>query len=221
MLCRPNVTRVLGLALFTAAAALFAGCASDHGQGQKVVEGFQQTQSDLNNAQQQVDSTLAALNVVQNAKGVENLNAAFNSYREQVQKLEKDGSAAKERARNMREQVNQNIWTWQKDMESVSDPTVKASLEARKEAVKTNFAQAQMYADDVRAAYEPFLQENKDIVKALSMSLSPGALPGLAPAMDKTRADGQALKQKIAAMQKALNNIEHGEAPIGKSPSAA
>ncbi len=50
---------------------------------------------------------------------------------------------------------------------------------------------------------------------ALSIDLSPAARSSLAKSMDKTAADGKTLKQKITAMQKALDNIAEGRSPIG------
>ena len=103
---------------------------------------------------------------------------------------------------------------WQKEMENVQDPQMKSTLEARREAVKTNYKLVRMYADDARKAYEPFLKGNQQLVQALSIDLSPPGVSSLAPSMDKVLADGQMLKQKIEALQRALSNIGHGVSPL-------
>jgi len=74
----------------------------------------------------------------------------------------------------------------------------------------------QMYADDARKAYEPYLRRSKEIVQALTIDLSPAAVKSLAPAIDSVMADGDALRLKLAAMQHALNNIANGVSPIGE-----
>jgi hypothetical protein len=115
----------------------------------------------------------------------------------------------------MQENMDMNIKSWQKEMETIEDPTVKASVESRRDAVRSNYELVKMYASEARHAYEPFLQGNRDIVKALSIDLSPAARSSLGKSMDKTAADGKTLKQKITAMQKALDNIAQGRSPIG------
>src|SRR5688572_3854975 len=120
----------------------------------------------------------------------------------------------------MKEDVDTYVMTWQKEVEAIKDPTIKASVESRRDAVRSNFSLLRMYADDARKAYQPFLSDNKDLVQALSIDVSPAALRGLEPSIDRTVGNGQALKQRIAAFQHALVNIEHGMSPIGDTSAA-
>jgi hypothetical protein len=53
------------------------------------------------------------------------------------------------------------------------------------------------------------------MVRALSIDLSPAALSGLGESIDRLTADGQMLKQRIAAMQHAMNNMANGVSAIG------
>jgi hypothetical protein len=195
-----------------AAAALAGGCSSSSG-GQKTFEGFTKTQTSLAAAQNEIDQTLANLNGVR-ITTPDNLNNAFKQYKQSVDQLEQRGKDAKQLAASMQENMTMNIKSWQKEMETIQDPTVKASVESRREAVRTNYELVKMYASEARHAYEPFLQGNRDIIKALSIDLSPAARSSLGKAMDKTAADGKTLKQKIAAMQKALTNIAQGQSPV-------
>jgi len=195
-----------------AVAALAGGCSSSSG-GQKTFESFTKTQSTLAAAQRDIDQTLASLNGVR-ITTPDNLNNAFGQYKKSVDQLEQRGKDAKQLAASMQENMTMNIKAWQKEMETIEDPEIKASVESRREAVKTNYELVKMYASEARHAYEPFLQGNRDIIKALSIDLSPAARSSLAPSMDKTVADGKTLKQKIAAMQKALDNIAQGQSPV-------
>jgi hypothetical protein len=100
-------------------------------------------------------------------------------------------------------------------MASIDDPNIKSSLESRRQAASTNFKLVRMYADDVQKAYEPFLKRNKQMVDALSIDLSPAALSSLAPSINQITSDGAMLKQKLTAMQHAMDNIANGVSPIG------
>jgi hypothetical protein len=193
-------------------AALACGCSSSSG-GQKTFESFTKTQSTLAGAQTDIDQTLANLNGLR-ITTPDNLNNAFGQYKKSVDQLEQRGKDAKQLAASMQENMTMNIKSWQKEMETIQDPTVKASVESRREAVRTNYELVKMYASEARHAYEPFLQGNRDIIKALSIDLSPAARASLGKSMDKTAADGKTLKQKISAMQKAMDNIAQGQSPI-------
>jgi len=203
--------------------AAAAGCSSSTG-GQKTFEGFTKTQGNLAAAQTEIDQTLASLNGVR-ITTPSNLDNAFRQYRDSVEKLKQRGVDAKRLSESMDENMTMNIKSWQKEMDTIQDPTVKASVESRRDAVKSNYSALKMYAQDARKAYEPFLKDNQDIVKALSIDLSPAARTSLGPSMDKAAADGRTLKQKIAAMQRAMDNIAQGLPPTGNatptSPPAA
>jgi len=188
------------------------GCAT---RGEKMVQSFGKTRARVSQAQGRVDATQGALDKVRNATAA-NLTDAFRGYKEAVDGLEQEGQDVKQRAVTMREEADAHVKQWQKEMESVKDPMIRSSLESRREAVKTNFKLVQMYADDARKAYEPYLRRSKEIVQALTIDLSPAAVKSLAPAIDSVMADGDALRLKLAAMQHALNNIANGVSPIGE-----
>jgi hypothetical protein len=197
--------------LLVLAACAAGGCAS---RGEKMVQGFSKTRSTVSGAQAQVDQSLAALQALR-ATPAEGLSGSYRRYKESVAGLEKEGEKAKVQAMSMKEEAEAHMSQWEQEMKTFKDPQVKASMEARREAVRSNFVLVRMYAQDARAAYGPYLGGSREIVRALSIDLSPAAVTSLAPAMDKVAADGMTLKQKLAAMQHALENISNGVSPIG------
>jgi hypothetical protein len=118
----------------------------------------------------------------------------------------------------MQEQSDAHIQAWQEEMKTIKDPTIKASVESRRDAVGTNFSLIRMYADDVRKAYEPFLQGNKDMLQALSLDLSPAAITSLSEGIDKVVASGKALDDKLWSMEHAMDNVANGKSPLGGTP---
>jgi len=188
-----------------------SGCASP---GEKMVESYSTTRRTLAESQSHVDGTLMALLDLRRMPA-EALKDAYGRYKEHVSELEKDAQQAKWRAKEMADEQDAHIKAWQKEMASIDDPTMKSSLESRRQAAATNYKLVRMYADDVRKAYEPFLQRNQQMVQALSIDLSPAALKSLAPSIDQINADSATLKQKIWLMQHAMDNIANGVSPIG------
>jgi len=191
--------------------ALVGGCST---QGEKMVESFSRTRQLLADAQGQVDMTLIRLKGVRSARG-DSLGDAFREYKQEVARLEVTGKDSKRRADTMKEEADAHIKAWQSEMKDIKDPAIKSSLESRRQAVRSNFKLVQMYAQDARKEYEPFLEGNRQLVQALSIDLSPATITSLSPSMDRVAAEGQALKERITAMQRALDNIAAGVSPIG------
>ena len=201
----------LPMLLLLGLAIALVGCAS---QGEKMVENFTRTREMLASAQNQVDMTLVTLHSLRNAPP-EHLKDVFGRYKDAVAQLEQAGTKAEWRAQTFKEEENTYMSRWQEKTKDITDPTIKASMEKRRDAVRTNFRLIRMYAEDARKAYGPFLAGNKELVKALSIDLSPAGMSSLAPALDVVMANGQALKERIAAIQNALNNIAEGKSAIG------
>jgi hypothetical protein len=198
-------------ALVSLSIAFAGGCAST---GEKAVESFDTTKKTVAEADNQVDATIGSLARLRTAPA-EYIKDVFAQYKEDVLLLDEQGKKAKERALAMKDEADAHVKAWQKEMESIQDPQIKSTMESRRLAVKSNYKLVQMYADDARKAYEPFLKGNQQLVQAFSIDLSPAAVTSLAPSIDKTMADGQLLKQKIEAMQRALANISSGVSPLG------
>jgi len=201
------------LALTVALAGAGGGGCASSSQGERMVQSFGRTQKTLIESRGQVVQTADALKSLRLFQG-ETLKNGFRHYKESVAALEKAGSEAKDRATAMREESEAHIKAWQEEMETVKDPGIKSTLQSRREAVRTNFKLLQMYAEDARKAYGPYLQGNKDIVQALSIDLSPVAVSSLSSSIDKVLAAGQALDQKLWMMQRALDNIANGVSPL-------
>jgi hypothetical protein len=208
MLSHRNIFVLIALSI-----TLAGGCAST---GEKAVQSFQTTKKTVDESESQIDLTIAAIHRLRTAPA-EYIKDAFAQYKENVVLLEEQGRKAKERAAAMKDEADAHITAWQKEMETIDDPQIKSTMESRRQAVKSNYQLVQMYADDARKAYEPFLKGNQQLVKAFSIDLSPAAVSSLAPSMDKVLADGEMLKQKIAALQRALGNITNGVSPLGAS----
>lgn len=195
------------------ALALALGCSTST-RGEKMVDGFSETRETVVSAQKQLDTTLIALNILRVSQGP-GLSNAFKQFKESVDNLKKEGSRCRQQAEGMRAEAESHIQAWQNEMASIKDPAIKASLESRREAVRSNFKLAQMYAQDARKAYDPFLAGCQQLVQGLSIDLSPAAVASLKPAMDRIDADGQMLGQKMSAMLRALDNMSNGVSPIG------
>jgi len=199
--------------ILTLAMTLSGGCASTT-QGEKMVQSYEKTRKTVAESRRQVALTQASLARLRTAPP-QALKDDYREYKDAVGKLEEQGEDAKRRAAAMKEEADAHIKAWQDEMKTIEDPTIKTTLDSRRQAVRTNFTLVQMYAQDARNAYGPFLKGNKDLVQALSIDLSPASLTSLAPSIDHVAADGIALDQRLSMLQRALDNIADGSSPLG------
>ena len=190
---------------------LATGCAT---QGEKRVQSYSKTRETLAESHRTVDITLLSLDGLRRTPA-DHLKDAFRQYKDSVDKLQEQASAAKTRAAAMKEDSEMHIKTWQSEMSDIKDPTIKSTVQSRRDAVRSNFKLLQMYADDARKAYQPFIAGNQDIIRALSVDLSPAAINSLSQSIDKVLLDGNELKMRISAMQRGMDNIANGVSPIG------
>jgi chromosome segregation ATPase len=200
-------------ALVLVSAVMAGGCSSGSA-GQRKFDSFTKTRGNLAEAQNDIDHTMATLSSLRMTDAT-NLGNAFKQYRDAVNRLDKRSTEAKRLAQATQENMDAHVLDWQKEMDSIHDPAIKASVESRREAVRSNYDQLKKTAADARSAYDAYLRDNQDIVKALSNDLSPAARTTLAPSMDRANEDGKALKTKVGAVQKALDNMANGRPPTG------
>ena len=208
---RPAVAALVALAL------LAVGCSSSGRakESEKAVEGFQATRGSIAKAQAEVDRANASLDQLTAGGDLQKSYIAFNGS---VADLEKSAADARKRAESMRARVKEYTDKWQQEMETMEDPTIRANLAQRREAVRANFQKVQGAAKGARDAYEPYMAQLKEIQRALSIDLTPQNVTGIKPAIDKTKGQGATLKQKLVALQSELDTIAGGMSPTGAAP---
>ena len=211
-----GITSVLVLALV---GIICGGCSSggnsgtQMAEGKQAVEGFKKTQEALVNAQKQVDETTAAMNALSGAGDLPAANKKFNS---EVSDLRKSAEGAKKRGEAMRAKQEAFVDKWRKEMSTIKDPALQSTLESRRAAVRANFEKVRNAGEAVRDAYAPFMAQIEEVQKTLAINLSQPTVAGIKPTLDRANASAATLKQKIAALQTELNNIQSGLSAAAK-----
>lgn len=193
---------------------LLAGGCAPKSQGEKMLQSFADTRDVASTANRRVGRTMSYLYALQGADG-NNISDAWRKYKDAVNELEVQDADTRFQAAGVKHAGDEHIKAWEKEMESIKDPQIKSTLQDRQKAVRTNFKLVQMYADDARMRFGPFLNGNKELVKALSIDLSPAAVAALGPSINKVMVDGASLNERLIALQQALDNIANGVSPLG------
>ena len=188
------------------AAALMTGCAKDEGRERsgKAVTSLRELRGELGDAQKQVDQVMAAASGVQSAQ---DLKPAYEKYKKEVAETEAVAEDARERSQDMQARAAEYQTKWQAEMSKVSSPELKAAAAERAAKVRGRYATISAKAQDVRAAYQPFMRDLKDLQTYLSNDLTPPAVQAAKPVFDKVQTTGQVLKQKLAALQQELDDV--------------
>lgn len=211
------VTRCLRIGILAlslgACFATAGGCASDPGRERSAgaVGGLQQTRSELAAARKQVDQVVAAAAAVQSAQG--NLAPAYDTYKKEVAETESKAQDVRKRSVDMQARGQEYRAKWRAEMSKVDNPDLKAAADARAAKVEQKYATITAKAQEVRTAYEPFIKDIKDLQTYLSNDLTPAGVQGARPAFDKVRTEGNALNQKLDALQKELDDVAATMAP--------
>jgi len=176
-------------------------------EGSKAIGSFADTKAQVAKASAQVDNTQAALNQLSSSS---DLKRAFKNYSDQVKELDMTAKDTRKTADAMREKTKEYVAKWEEEMDKMNDPSIRASLASRREAVRANFEQIRTASQGARDAYQPYMAKLQEIQKALSIDLSPSAVPGLKPAIDAANVQGRTLKARLADVQAGLDRIQAG-----------
>jgi hypothetical protein len=195
--------------------ALVIGCNSSGGGAktrERVVSSMEKVYGDLGNASQQIQRTDALLEEFQQGA---DLKSTFKNYQLAVNDLEAASEQARERARAMRENREAYLAKWQSEAEHIQNPQVKEDAMQRRERVAANFQKLTGMADDVRAAYRPYISDVQEIEKALGQNLTPAQVNTMRPSIDRAMKNGDVLNQKLDALGKELNSLLGRLSPTG------
>jgi len=197
------------------ALVLAAGCATG-GQAREVtrtVTSMQRTREELARAQVQVDDVLAAMNQLTLA-APENLPSAFKTFTSQVSQTVSQEQAARRRADEMRERWREYIDSWEKEIDVLTTPELRARAAERRQAVRANYGRLRDMARAMDDAYQPFLGYLRDIQRALSLDLTPAGVQAAQPAFELARKSGADLKTQIAEFIAEIDRVMAVSPPV-------
>lgn len=199
--------------LFGAALLLAAGCSSSGKpakQSTKAVEGLSTMRTRVIKAKDQINATVAAMNQL---SGSRNLQSDYRTFAKALSDTESQAKRARSRVEEMNKRSSQYIAQWEKEMSQVSSPELRAAAEERRQRVRQNFDEVSTAAQSVREAYEPFIQDLRDINKTLGLDLTPAGVQSARPAINKANADAETLNQRLDDLIEDLDRV------IGVMPS--
>lgn len=194
---------------------LACGCASSGraAESERAVESVQDVTANISKANGQISRTIQLMD--QLAQGKE-LPRTFQQYTQAVNDLKDAGQRAAKRGRDMREKRQEYLAKWEKDIQSINDPAIRQASAERRNDIRANYEKVTALAEEIRAAYTPFLQHLQEVQKALSLDLTPAGVSAIAPAMASAKRDGETLMRKLDALGVELRKFTETMSPTGR-----
>jgi hypothetical protein len=201
--------RVHAWAFIVLAVASGGGCSSSNegpSRTAKAVESFRETRGHLADASKLVATTNDSLLKLTSAAAGD-LRPLFDKYVENVRRTQEMADAARKRSDAMSANVNAYTSTWQKELSKISDEELRRGGEQRAAAAKADFERVRTTAAEVKAAYAPYRQGLADVQQYLTNDLTADGAKSIKPKADDTIIKGEALQQRIAALEKELDAL--------------
>jgi hypothetical protein len=132
---------------------------------------------------------------------------AFEQFSKAVDNLESIANKAKKRGEDMREQGQAYFKQWEEQMAEVKNPEIRKLAEERKAKLQESFASIRNYTEPLKAQFDPWMSDLKDLQKYLSNDLTIAGVDAAKGQFAKTRADGVEVQKSMDGLVAELNTI--------------
>ena len=200
------------LAFFTmlmlGTSAFLGGCATTGmDRSVKTSNSIQEVDSEIRKMVVQIDVTGAALDSLV-ISGNPNLRKSFDSYSDNLAKLDGEGKRVFKRVDEMKSRSTQYFAEWEKQGDAYTNPEIRELSEERRNKLAKIYAQVPEAGAGIKGAYLDYLTNLKEIQKYLSNDLTPKGVDAIAPVANKSIHNREVLKESIKPLIYALDEIK-------------
>jgi DNA repair exonuclease SbcCD ATPase subunit len=203
--------RTLMITVFCSLAIAFvasrAGAATDtFKQSAELNKKTAKTSKDIDKYVSQLDKTEQVLSAVGQAEGKE-LKKRYQSFSKEVQELEEDQKHATSDIDEMKAAGGAYFSSWDASITQMSNPDLKQASVERRSKVMKDHQELSATLSDLGSQLKPFMSNLQDLKSFLGADLSPANVAKADDMIQKSQADAQALKTKIAGVQGTLKQF--------------
>jgi predicted phage-related endonuclease len=192
-------------ALLLPALLLFYGCATTNlDRAEKTTDAMDLVERDINRISVQLKETEASLDNLLNTKEIE-MQAAFEAYQEDVDKIINLKKHLRQHADRMRKAGSTYFTEWEIEGETYANPELRDVSTKRRKELHEKFNQIADNSGKINRELDAYINHIKEVEDYLSKDLSPDALNAVTPTVKNIDVNGKLLKQSISDMQLALS----------------
>ena len=211
--------RSCSLALFTTVllgtSAFLGGCATTGmDRSVKTSSSMKDVDTEIRKMMVQINATATSLDSLV-TPGQPNLKKSFDTYSDNVSKLDSEGKRVLKRLDEMKSRSNEYFEEWEKQGDGYTNPEIRELSEERRSKLAETYARVPAAGAGVKGAYHAYLTDQKEIQMYLSNDLTAKGVEGIAPVAQKSVHDLQILNESLKPVLAALDEIK-AELYIGK-----
>jgi hypothetical protein len=197
----------LGILLFGTASFL-GGCATtDTNRTIKTANSIYEVDDEVRKMIVQIDLTGTSLDILATA-GQSDLKKSFDSYSENLDKLEIQGNRVLTHVDAMRAQSIKYFAEWEKVGDAYKHPHIQRMSEIRRSELAEIYLQVVVTGAGIKEAYLAYLTNLKGIRKELSKDLTPESVEAIAPITQKGVQDLSVLRESFKPAIAGLDEIK-------------
>ena len=204
---KTTLTQILSLATVLAT-IVSTGCAATAGykRAEKTGKDIADFREEIVNAAAAINATVKALDDVA-ATADTNPRKAFAAFSKSVDKLESAADKARKRGQDMQKQGQAYFKQWEKQMQEVKNPEIQKLASQQKTKLQASFDEIRKYTTPLKAQFDPWLSDLKDLRKYLSNDLSISGVEAAKTLFAKTQAEGLEVQKSMDLLVAELNTV--------------
>jgi len=201
------------MACIAGSLSCMSGCATTGmDRAAKTTTSMQDVQTDIDQAAMQVDATAAALDDLMNP-GQPDVKESFKKYSKNVEKMEDIAKRLNRHTEQMKRRGNNYFREWDQQDNKYTNPQIQALSEQRRTELRETYSQIAASSVGVKGAMDTYVADIKEIEKYLAYDLTPKGIEAIAPVAQRTKRDGEKLKEAIRPVQAAIQRTKIEMAP--------
>jgi len=194
-------------------ALLLAGCATaGYQQAEKTGAGITEYREEIYKGKQAIDATMQSLGQIA-ATANSDPRQAFQQYRKDVSNLEAATAKVRKRSQELKAKGEAYFKRWQEETATVQDPEIRKVSEEQKAKMQATFDNIQKYSDPLKAKFDPWLSNLRDLRTYLSNDLTVSGISAAKPLFEKTQSEGQEIQKSMDALVIELNSVSTAMTP--------
>lgn len=194
--------------LLLCTAVFLGGCATTGmDRSVKTSNSIQEVDNELRKMIVQIDATAASLDSLI-AADTSDLKKSFDSYSDNLAKLDSEGKRVSKRAEELKSQSKEYFAEWEKQGDTFTNPEIRKLSAERRNNLAETYARVPAASAGIKETYDTYLMDLKDIQRFLSIDLTPKGIEGITPLAKKSVQNLDALKRSLQPVLAALDEIK-------------
>lgn len=188
--------------------AFLGGCATTGmDRSVKTSNSIKEVDSEIRKMIVQIDVTAVSLDSLVIPRNTE-LKKPFNSYSDNLAKLESEGKRVVKRTEEMKSRSKEYFGEWEKQGDTFTNSEIRELSAERRNNLAEIYARVPAAADGIKGTYNAYLTDLKEIQKYLSNDLTPKGIEAITPVAKRSVQNLDALKVSLQPVITALDEIK-------------